>query len=79
MMLNLVLKALLIVAIRLGSGSFSSLIIFFMKFIASWPFNVGVAWIGFAMFDGKCDQYINLSTRIPEKMRIIWNDNKPYP
>jgi hypothetical protein len=45
-----VLKALLIVAILLGSGFISSLIIFLINRLASSPLRVGVALIGFAMF-----------------------------
>ena len=53
MTLNFVFKALLIVAMRTGSGFFSSLIIFFINRTASAPLKVGVALIGFAIMGKK--------------------------
>ncbi len=49
MTLNFVFKDLLIVAIRLGSGLLSSLIMFLMNRTASCPLKVGVALIGLAI------------------------------
>ena len=58
MTLNLVFKARFIVAIRLGSGLFSSLIMFLINLIASFPRRVGVACIGFAIHDLNWTEYI---------------------